>query len=106
MSFPEEADKLSLSMERRRDFYLIFKEAVNNLARYSKATAAKVIVEADRNKVYMTVSDNGIGFNSDQVQQGNGIHNMRQRAALRNDLLNIHSEPGKGTTVILEMHTT
>jgi signal transduction histidine kinase/tetratricopeptide (TPR) repeat protein len=106
MRFPEEADKLSLSMERRRDFYLIFKEAVNNLARYSKATAAKVIVEADRKKVCMTVSDNGIGFNIDQAPPGNGIHNMRQRAALRNDLLHIHSEPGKGTTIILEMHTT
>ena len=38
--------------------------------------------------------------------QGNGIYNMQQRAAARNDLLEIKSEPGKGTVVMLEMHTT
>lgn len=106
ISFPEKADRFTLSMERRRDFYLIFKEAVNNLARYSKATTAKVMVETDRKKVRMTISDNGIGFDSAQSSPGNGIHNMQQRAASWNDRLEIKSEPGKGTAVILEMHTT
>jgi two-component system, NarL family, sensor histidine kinase UhpB len=104
--FPEEADKCALSMERRRDFYLIFKEALNNLVKYSKATTAKVIVETDKNKVRMIIADNGIGFNNSQSQYGNGIHNMRQRAGSGNDLLRIESEPGQGTAVTLEMSTT
>ncbi|HEY6506166.1 MAG TPA: ATP-binding protein, partial [Chitinophagaceae bacterium] len=106
MSFPEEADKIILSMERRRDLYLIFKEAVNNLVKYSKATAAKVIVNAETGKVYMMVSDNGIGFNSDLSQYGNGISNMKKRAEAWNDSLYIESRPGKGTEVRLEMSTT
>jgi two-component system, NarL family, sensor histidine kinase UhpB len=105
-SFPAEADKLDLSMERRRDFYLIFKEAVNNLAKYSKATSARLVVEMDRRKLRMTISDNGIGFYIDQASTGNGIHNMQQRAASHKDHLQIKSEPGQGTVVMLEMNTT
>jgi two-component system, NarL family, sensor histidine kinase UhpB len=104
--FPAEADKFSLSMERRRDFYLIFKEAINNLAKYSKATMAKVIVERDGEIVRMIITDNGIGFKSSESLAGNGINNMRQRAGSWNDRLHIDSEPGKGTQVMLEMHTT
>lgn len=106
ISFPEEADKAGLSMEKRRDFYLIFKEAVNNMAKYSKATSASLVVEMERKKIRLTISDNGVGFYSDKASQGNGLHNMQQRAAARNDLLEIKSEPGKGTVVVLEMHTT
>jgi signal transduction histidine kinase len=106
INFPEEADKAGLSMEKRRDFYLIFKEAVNNMAKYSKATSASLVVEMERKKIRLTISDNGVGFYSDKASQGNGIHNMQQRAAARNDLLEIKSEPGKGTVVVLEMHTT
>jgi signal transduction histidine kinase len=105
MSFPEEAASLSLSMGRRRDFYLIFKEAINNLVKYSKATEAKVIIETEGKKMRMTITDNGIGFDSSQPQYGNGINNMRQRAGTWKDQLEIKSVPGKGTEVMLEMNT-
>jgi ligand-binding sensor domain-containing protein/two-component sensor histidine kinase len=105
MSFPENANNLSLSMGRRRDFYLIFKEAINNLVKYSKATTAKVIIETEGKKLRMTINDNGIGFDSSQPQYGNGISNMRQRAGTWKDQLEIKSVPGKGTEVVLEMNT-
>ena len=105
LSFPEEAANLSLSMGRRRDFYLIFKEAINNLVKYSKATEAKVIIETEGKKMRMTITDNGIGFDSSQPQYGNGINNMRQRAGTWKDQLEIKSVPGKGTEVMLEMNT-
>ncbi len=106
MAFPDTSDKLALSMEKRRDFYLIFKEAINNLVKYSNAVNASLIVETSNNKVRLTIKDDGAGFDSTSVREGNGIFNMRQRAASRNDLLQINSQPGKGTEVILEMHTT
>jgi signal transduction histidine kinase len=106
ITFPGEAEKISLSMERRRDFYLIFKEAVNNLVKYSKATTASIAIEARNSKLRLLMVDNGIGFSNSQLQYGNGIHNMRQRAGSANDLLQINSEPGQGTEVLLEMSTT
>jgi signal transduction histidine kinase len=106
MRFPEADGNLALSMERRRDFYLVFKEAVNNVVKYSKATHAKVFVDIDNNKVRLTISDDGIGFSINDPQYGNGIYNMRKRAATWNDFLQIKSEAGKGTSVILEIATT
>jgi len=106
VNFPEDAGKLSLSMGRRRDFYLIFKEAINNLVKYSKATVADVTVESDSRKLRMVIKDNGVGFDSNQTQHGNGIHNMHQRAKSGNDFLQIKSAPGKGTEVVLEMNST
>ncbi|MBL7745480.1 MAG: tetratricopeptide repeat protein [Chitinophagaceae bacterium] len=103
---PEEAEKISLPMERRRDLYLIFKEAVNNLVKYSKATSARLVVEAAGDRVLMSVTDNGIGFNSSEMQYGNGITNMKKRAEAWNDILLVKSRPGKGTEVKLEMSTT
>lgn len=106
MVFPEEADKITLSMEKRRDFYLIFKEAINNLVKYSGATSARVVVETERKKLIMSITDNGVGFDSNRPQYGNGISNMKQRAGAWKDQLQIKSEPGKGTAVRLEMSTT
>jgi signal transduction histidine kinase len=106
MEFPEAADNISLSMEKRRDLYLIFKEAVNNLVKYSKATHANLKMEMGRKKISLSIKDNGIGFDSSKLQYGNGITNMQQRAAACNALLEINSRPGEGTEIKLELHTT
>jgi signal transduction histidine kinase len=106
MQFPEDADKISLSMEKRRDLYLIFKEAVNNLVKYSKATHANLKMELDRKKIFLSIIDNGIGFESNKLQYGNGITNMQHRAKACDAILEIISHPGEGTEIKLEMHTT
>ena len=93
-------------MVRRRDLYLIFKEAVNNLVKYSKATEVKLIVETEGKKLRMIIKDNGVGFNRSQPHYGNGIQNMQQRAEAGKDLFQIKSAPGHGTEVVLEMNTT
>jgi signal transduction histidine kinase len=50
----------------------------------------------------MTVSDDGSGFGKTVSLMGNGLKNMRQRAESHQWLLNIKSEPGAGTTLILK----
>ena len=92
-----------MTMERRRDFYLIFKEAVNNLVKYSQATTASIEVLSEGNKLTMKVEDNGIGFNYSQAQYGNGLSNMQQRAAVWKDHLSIESSPGNGASIFLEL---
>ena len=90
-------------MDQRRDFYLIFKEAVNNLAKYSEATKAIVKVATDHQMIHLEVSDDGKGFDQDTTRLGNGIENMKQRAEKWNAPLLIVSERGKGTTINLDM---
>ncbi len=106
MEFPEHADKIMLTMEKRRNLYLIFKEAVNNLVKYSKATQTTIIIKADRKKIFLSIKDNGVGFDSNKAQYGNGLNNMKQRAVACEATLEIMSKPGKGTQVDLIMHTT
>jgi len=101
--FPDTAAKLSMPMDQRRDFYLIFKEAVNNLTKYSEATKASVRVTTDHHMIHLEVCDDGKGFDQDTTRFGNGIENMKQRAEKWNATLLVKSEHGKGTTIALDM---
>jgi ligand-binding sensor domain-containing protein/two-component sensor histidine kinase len=101
--FPNGTEKMFMPMDQRRDFYLIFKEAVNNLAKYSKATEAEIKVWSDDHTIHLRVSDNGKGFDMHQVQQGNGIQNMKQRAEKWKATLVVESVMGKGTVISLDM---
>ncbi len=101
--FPPDASEVKLEMDQRRDLYLIFKEAVNNLVKYSKAANAKVEVLIHSTSMSVLLKDNGNGFHMDKVKDGNGLRNMQQRATLLKASLTIESEPGKGTVVFLNM---
>ena len=91
-----------LKMEMRRNLYLIFKEAVNNAAKYSQAANAFVMIWNRENNLKMTIRDDGSGFEMNTVKSGNGLLNMQQRAVLMKARFNLESIPGKGTLVELE----
>ena len=91
-----------LKMEMRRNLYLIFKEAVNNVAKYSQAANAFVMIWNKENNLKMTIRDDGSGFEMTTIKAGNGLLNMQQRAELMKAKLNLESVPGKGTIVELE----
>ena len=101
----EELSKINLSMEIRKNFYLIFKEALNNLVKYSEASRASVLVAYEGRNISFIIRDNGIGFNSNSANYGNGIINMKRRAEEIKAELKIESEPGKGTSVQLNLKT-
>jgi signal transduction histidine kinase len=89
-------------MERRRNFYLIFKEAVNNVAKYSDAANAFIMIWNRENNLKMTIRDDGNGFEMDTVKAGNGLVTMQQRADGMKARFKLESIPGKGTTIELE----
>jgi len=91
-----------LKMDMRRDFYLVFKEAVNNVAKYSGAANAFVMIWNRDNNLKMTIRDDGNGFDLSSVRPGNGLLNMQQRAEGMKAFFNVESIPGKGTTIELE----
>jgi signal transduction histidine kinase/ligand-binding sensor domain-containing protein len=95
-----------LSPEQRRNVYLIFKEAVNNIAKYAEATEVLLSLTVRRGFLFLKIEDNGKGFQLDESGEakavsggGNGLNNIRQRAADIKGRLDILSEPGKGTKV-------
>jgi len=91
-----------LKMDKRENFYLIFKEAVNNSAKYSRAANAFVFIQDKQNSLKMTIRDDGDGFEPHRITMGNGLNNMRYRAELMKARFSIKSVPGKGTTIELE----
>ena len=101
--FTETQQQQVLNPDTRQQLYLIFKEAVNNLAKYSQARNAIISVKADTQKIELLIKDDGRGFDMATVKNGNGLQNMAQRAAASRAALSIVSKPGNGTVVALEM---
>jgi ligand-binding sensor domain-containing protein/two-component sensor histidine kinase len=101
--FPEQAVQIKLRMEFRREFYLIFKESLHNMTKYSKATKALINLEIKDGFILLNVTDNGIGFEINKIRLGHGLENMKHRAQKCNGTLEIISEPDKGTTIICKI---
>lgn len=93
----------NLPMEQRKNVYLIFKEAINNIVKHSKATKANVEIKLSNSVFRMTITDNGRGFDVAQNYEGNGISNFSERAEASEIQLNINSEIGKGTQIDLSI---
>lgn len=103
ISLPGQAENIKMEMIKRRNLYLIFKEAVNNMAKYSEAANGTINIEIKNNELLMQIKDDGKGFDNTIVKTGNGLTNMKQRAGICNGTLQIISAPGKGTVICLTM---
>ena len=96
-------DKVNLSVEQRKQFYLIFKEAINNVFKYAKCSVLKINIELDGSNIKMTIADNGKGFDTSNPKNGNGLKTMCERSEILRGGINIESNIGQGTTIKMEM---
>ncbi|MCD2421187.1 tetratricopeptide repeat protein [Niabella pedocola] len=99
IDFPESISEIPLPMDTRRNIFLIVKESVNNLVKYSKCTEASIIARNEETVIFFSVKDNGIGFDPDKLTDRNGVKNMRARAQKMNAGIRISTGCGKGTLV-------
>jgi len=97
--------KLTLPMQVRKNFYLIFKEATTNITKYSQATHVNFSVTKNNALICLSVRDNGVGFDINKIESGNGIKNMQRRAKEINAALIIEPEDGNGTNIQLNLRT-
>jgi ligand-binding sensor domain-containing protein/two-component sensor histidine kinase len=96
----EAVHEIKLNMEARRDFFLVFKEAVNNAAKYSNAAKVWINLTLQNKGLTLLVKDDGVGFNLNEAD-GNGLGNMQKRADNMNGTVVIKSKKGEGTAVKL-----
>jgi ligand-binding sensor domain-containing protein/signal transduction histidine kinase len=96
-------NNLKLTMEVRRNFFLVFKEAINNLVKHSEATKASILLAHQDGFVKLQVRDNGKGFDVKKYSTGNGLLNMKNRADEMNATLKIESVPRVGSNMELIM---
>jgi signal transduction histidine kinase len=94
-------NQLRIPMEFRQHIYLILKEAINNLVKYSNATQAGIHIWFDEQTLFLEVRDNGKGFDCSAGHSGNGIYGMQNRAKAMNARLEVQSAPASGTRLLL-----
>ncbi|HTB31603.1 MAG TPA: two-component regulator propeller domain-containing protein [Bacteroidia bacterium] len=98
----QETELVKMTMDKRKNIYLIFKEALNNIVKYSKCTRVLINVKLINHTMEFEIADNGIGFiEGTGEHKGNGLKNMKQRASQLNGTLTIKSKPGEGTNIKL-----
>jgi signal transduction histidine kinase len=102
LDFHPSIQQISLPSEKRKDFFLIFKEAINNAAKYSHARQLDIKLQLEHRKtLILEISDDGIGFDKTHLDNGNGLRNMNARALQLNGEISIESAPGQGTRINL-----
>lgn len=98
--------ELKISMEQRRDLYLIFKEAINNAVKYSACKTIRVNIALKNKDVQMDISDDGKGFNTADKSYGNGLLNMKKRAETNKGSFTLNTSPGQGTDLLVILPVT
>jgi signal transduction histidine kinase len=84
----------------RRELYLLCKEAFHNIARHARAQKVTFAMSRTPGGLQILIRDDGRGFDLTREDHGNGIGNMRERAAQMHATLDIDSTP-QGTTLTL-----
>ena len=88
----------------------IVQEACNNILKHARAENVLVQVEYEKDKIIVRIEDDGVGFIINDIQNlkkedgsGLGISMMKERVFLFAGRLEINSEPGKGTRILVEV---
>ena len=95
--------KIHLPMEYRQHIYLILKEAINNLVKYSCCSHASIVISIENTQLKIQLKDDGIGFDTALTPAGNGLLSMKKRAAEMKGSLEIYSSVGNGTNIQLSV---
>ena len=107
----ENLKRVQLTDEKRKNIFLIFKEALHNIVKYADCNTAYISLSTNDNCLIMLVKDDGKGFDVSKITEnsissgsdhlgGNGIRNMQSRAEDMNATLCIYSI-NRGTTIQL-----
>jgi two-component system, NarL family, sensor histidine kinase UhpB len=96
----DDISEVRLNMHQRKNVYLIFKEAINNIAKYSGASNCYVLIKKNDDQVMIGIRDDGKGFTSTgDSLGGNGLINMSNRAVEMGGKLEVVSGYNLGTEI-------
>ncbi|MEK3990708.1 MULTISPECIES: PAS domain-containing protein [Robertmurraya] len=92
-----------LSSNKEITIYRILQEALINIQKYANAEQVSIIIREIEQEVRVIIEDNGQGFDPSNVTRGVGLFSMEERARAVKGEVHIHSSPGKGTKIVLEI---
>lgn len=97
--------KINMPNKYEINIFRIIQEALTNIARYSEAKTVSVLLNIIKEKIYLKITDNGIGFDVKKYQEysgkktGIGLLGMRERVNSMQGTIKITSAKGKGTNI-------
>lgn len=104
LQFENEADGLLLDNKTAVPLYQIFSEALTNIARHAAATQVNITLGLEEDYLFLNIQDDGRGFDASTFTETSlGLHSMEERARSLQGTCQIHSKPGKGTTVRVQV---
>jgi signal transduction histidine kinase len=95
----------NLPDEYKTCIYRVVQEALHNCSSHSNATAVRIKVEQEPRRLTLSIRDNGKGFDVKQ-SKGLGLLGIEERAAHLGGKCEVHSEPGSGTMLAIELPFT
>ncbi|HEU5125350.1 MAG TPA: two-component regulator propeller domain-containing protein [Verrucomicrobiae bacterium] len=95
----EELPSCSLPSDVRHNLFLALKEALHNVAKHARARHVWVRVKVVGSMAHFVIEDDGVGFVCGEKNRGDGLKNLRDRAAAIGAEFELHSKPGEGTFV-------
>jgi signal transduction histidine kinase/ligand-binding sensor domain-containing protein len=98
---PEEISPRHVTPEFRHNIYLVFREAMNNVAKHSRASRVHIGVTLDHDELTVRFDDNGQGFDVPAAESRgrNGLVNMRDRVTELGGVFRVESTPGTNTVI-------
>jgi two-component system, NarL family, sensor kinase len=98
-----EGEDYSLGSERELLTFRIIQEAIGNAVKHAAPTTIDIYLNYSSQLFKVQISDNGLGFDTNEQGEGIGLNNMHVRAGLLKGIINISSEREKGTKITFEM---
>jgi len=92
----------NLSDEYKTCIYRVVQEALHNCSRHARATKVRIRVQQESNQLSLSIQDDGQGFDVGQTK-GLGLLGIEERVAMLGGKCKIHSAPGSGTIVAIEL---
>lgn len=92
-----------VSLPFKRHLIMLFKEAVHNCVRHAQATKVHMAFVVAGDGLRISIRDNGCGFDTEKATDGCGMDNMKERAREMGGIVKIASNPGEGTSIVLDV---
>jgi signal transduction histidine kinase len=105
VSVVADLDSDELPDDYKTCIYRVVQEALHNCARHSHATSVRIRVEQARDRLLLNIQDDGRGFDVRHTK-GLGLLGIQERVTRLGGTCQIHSQPGSGTTLSVELPFT
>ncbi len=104
-NYYEQTHGIQLSMDTQLLLFRVSQELINNIVKHSEANEASLELEVKNNTIYLVALDDGIGFdmNKNLGLKSFGLSSIKQRIESLKGFMDIHSQKGKGTKVVIRI---